>query len=286
MLSIFLAVVCIQFSFLGHEAGHRTISRNRLANEIIGQISFSMVTGASFSSWNESHNRHHANPNHEDLDPDVNDGSPFSFTKKKAQLRTGIVKMITRNQAFLLVPALFMLVFIKRYIYAKPAFLNRNYLDLAFLAVHYALFFGAMTHFIGFWQAILLYSMVSMLMGFFFGFSFLPNHLGMPILKDDTNFSYLEKQIITSRDIRGNFLLNFMTGGLNYQIEHHIFPSMPRRNLRRAKEVIKEFCHEKGIPYKDDSFLTAWKEVFLYISSVSKQAGSGFFVVRAINDMI
>lgn len=286
LLAFFLGVVCVQFSFLGHEAGHRAISKNKIVNDVIGQIGFSLITGASFSSWNESHNKHHSAPNHEDIDPDVKDGSPFSFTEKNAKQRTGIVRFMTRNQTFLLIPALFTFVFIKRYVYSKPAFKNKNYLDLIFLAMHYVLFFGVMIYFIGFWQALLLYVIVSMLMGFFFGFAFLPNHLGMPILKGNENFSYLERQVLTSRDIKGNSILNFITGRLNYQIEHHIFPTISRKHMQKTKMIIKDFCQEKGIPYKDDSLLTAWREVFHYISNVSKQVDSDLFVVKAVNDMI
>ena len=286
LLAFPVSVVCMQFGYLGHDAGHRAISKKSLWNSFIGQISLSLITGFSFTSWVKSHNEHHAYPNHEDLDPDIKDGTPFSFTEKKAMQRYGLIKLITRLQTLLLVPALFTFFFIKRYIYARPAFKNKSYLDLVFLAMHYTLFFGLITYFIGIWQAILLYCIISMLMGLFFGFSFLPNHLGMPILIGDSNISYLKKQILTSRDVKGNFFLRFITGSLNYQIEHHLFPTMSRKHLTKAKIIIKNFCYERGIPYKDDSLYAAWKEVFAYINRVSKKAGYEFYAIKAVNDMI
>lgn len=285
LLAFPLASICIQLSFLGHEAGHRAISKNNFLNYGIGQITLSFITGFGLKSWVEFHNKHHAHPNDENLDPDISEGTPFSFTEKKAKQRAGIIKFITRNQAFLLAPAVFIIMLIKKYVYAKPSFKKGNRSDLIFIAMHYILFLGIVPYFIGFLQALLLYFIVSMGMGFWFGFSFLPNHLGMPTFKGNENYSFFEKQILTSRDIKGNLLLDFLTGGLNYQIEHHLFPTMSRKYLKKAKIIIKNFCKEKGIPYKDDSFSNAWVEVFRYINDVGKHAGD-LFVVKAVNDMI
>ena len=169
--------------------------------------------------------------------------------------------------------------------YAKPSFKKGNRPDLIFIAMHYILFLGVIPYFIGFLQAILLYSIVSMGMGFWFGFSFLPNHLGMKILKGNENLSFFDKQVLTSRDIKGNLLLDFLTGGLNYQIEHHLFPAMSRRYLKEAKTIIKRFCEERGIPYKDDSFSNAWAGVFRHFNDVSRHT-KDLLVVKAVNDMI
>ena len=81
-------------------------------------------------------------------------------------------------------------------------------------------------------------------------------------------------------------MLNFITGGLNYQIEHHLFPTLSRKNLAKAKIIVKEFCDENSIPYKDNDLYTAWKEVFGYINMVSKYANPKFYVIKAVNDMI
>ena len=73
------------------------------------------------------------------------------------------------------------------------------------------------------------------LFGLYLGCSFAPNHRGMPILAASDKTSFLRRQVITSRDVRGGWLTDFALGGLNYQIEHHLFPSMPRASSwRRA----------------------------------------------------
>ena len=60
------------------------------------------------------------------------------------------------------------------------------------------------------------------------GCSFAPNHKGMPVLSAGHTLDFLRKQVLTSRNIRGGWFVDILLGGLNYQIEHHLFPSMPR----------------------------------------------------------
>jgi fatty acid desaturase len=68
----------------------------------------------------------------------------------------------------------------------------------------------------------------------------------MPMLTADDQTDFLRRQVLTSRNVRGSWLVDFALGGLNYQIEHHLFPSMPRPNLRRSQTIVKEFC-EHGV---------------------------------------
>jgi len=78
--------------------------------------------------------------------------------------------------------------------------------------------------------------------GIYLGCTFAPNHKGMPVLPADLRVDFLRRQVLMSRNIISNRLTTFAMGGLNYQIEHHLFPSMPRPNLRRAQRIIKPFC--------------------------------------------
>ena len=79
------------------------------------------------------------------------------------------------------------------------------------------------------------------LFGLYLGCSFAPNHKGMPMLAADDQSDFLRRQVLTSRNVRGSWLVDFALGGLNYQIEHHLFPSMPRPNLRRSQ------AHRQGV---------------------------------------
>jgi fatty acid desaturase len=100
------------------------------------------------------------------------------------------------------------------------------------------------------------------------GCSFAPNHKGMPILTKDDKTDYLRRQVLTSRNIRGGRLTDFALGGLNYQIEHHLFPSMPRPNLRRAQTLIRDFCAQHGVSYHETGLLRSYAEVLRHLHEV------------------
>ena len=88
--------------------------------------------------------------------------------------------------------------------------------------------------------------------GVYLGCSFAPNHKGMAVFGEDEKIDFLRRQVVTSRNIRGGWFTDFALGGLNYQIEHHLFPSMPRPSLRHAQEPVRAFCEQHGIAYHRD----------------------------------
>jgi hypothetical protein len=69
------------------------------------------------------------------------------------------------------------------------------------------------------------------------GAAFAPNHKGMPLVAKEAKLDFFSRQVLTSRNIRGSWLKDNLMGGLNYQVEHHLFPSMARPNLRKAHEI-------------------------------------------------
>src|SRR5699024_8430998 len=78
-----------------------------------------------------------------------------------------------------------------------------------------------------------------------------PNRQGMPLVPRDTRVDFLSGQVLTSRNIRGRRWVDVLMGGLNLQIEHHLFPSMPSHNLRRAQPIVRQYCAEQGVPYTE-----------------------------------
>jgi fatty acid desaturase len=97
--------------------------------------------------------------------------------------------------------------------------------------------------------------------GLYLRLSFAPNHKGMPIIEREATTSFVRRQVITSRNVTGGWLTTFMLGGLNYQIEHHLFPTMPRANLARAQSYVREFCAQQGLDYCEDSLLGSYRTV-------------------------
>jgi fatty acid desaturase len=70
--------------------------------------------------------------------------------------------------------------------------------------------------------------------------------------------------------VRGGLFTDWILAGLNYQIEHHLFPSMPRPNLRRAQRLVESFCRQREIPYYQTDLITSYVEVFRHLDTISR----------------
>jgi fatty acid desaturase len=103
----------------------------------------------------------------------------------------------------------------------------------------------------------------------YLGCSFAPNHKGMPIIESDAKMSFARRQVVTSRNITGGRFVTLMLGGLNYQIEHHLFPTMPRPNLARGQGIIKAFCIESDFGYCQDSLIGSYRQTIRHLRAVA-----------------
>jgi len=113
--------------------------------------------------------------------------------------------------------------------------------------------------------------------GLYMGASFAPNHKGMPILPHDSKVDFLRRQVLTSRNITGRWFVNGFMGGLNYQVEHHLYPNMPRPNLKRAQAIAKEYCETHGIDYTETTLFRSYGIVVRYLNKVGLSAGADPF---------
>ena len=110
------------------------------------------------------------------------------------------------------------------------------------------------------------------LFGLYLGCSFAPNHT---VLDAADQRDFLRRQVLTSRNVRGGWLTDFALGGLNYQIEHHLFPSMPRPNLRRSQALVEAFCQQKGVPYCEASLAGSYAQALRHLNAVGRRARPG-----------
>ena len=94
----------------------------------------------------------------------------------------------------------------------------------------------------------------------------------MPVVGEDEKLDFLRRQVLTSRNIRGSLLTDFALGGLNYQIEHHLFPSMPRPSLRHAQAPVRAFCARRGIPYAETGLLASYAQALRHLDTVGQTA--------------
>jgi len=104
--------------------------------------------------------------------------------------------------------------------------------------------------------------------GFYMGCSFAPNHKGMPTIPADMQVDYLRRQVLTSRNVRGGVLTDLLLGGLNYQIEHHLFPNMPRPSLRQARTLVRDFCAEHDVTYTETSLFGSYAAALRHLHAL------------------
>ncbi|MFC4020801.1 fatty acid desaturase family protein [Micromonospora sp. GCM10011542] len=270
-VAVALAVVIAQAGFLGHDAGHRQIGRSRRADDLIGILHGNLLTGISYGWWVDKHNRHHAHPNTEGKDPDIT-VAPLSFTADQARRQRGLGALFVRHQAYLFFPLL-LLEGLHLHALSLRAVLGRRRLarrpvEAGLLALHLGGYLAAVFLVLNPAQAITFILVNQGVLGLYLGCSFAPNHKGMPILGAEDNLDYLRRQVLTSRNVRGGWLLDTALGGLNYQIEHHLFPSMPCPNLRRARPLIQRFCAEHGIAYHETSLGRSWAEGLRHLNDI------------------
>jgi fatty acid desaturase len=272
--AVFLAVVFGQLGFLGHDAGHRQVFASGRANYVLGVLCGNLATGFSCSWWVSKHNRHHANPNTEGEDPDIM-LSVLAFSGAQARASRGFQRVAFRYQAWLVIPMLFLEAG-SLHVSSARAMTRRvckhRAWESALLAAHAIAYLTAVFLVLSPVKAVVFILVQQGLFGFYLGCSFAPNHKGMPVLDAADKTDFLRRQVLTSRNVRGSWLTDFALGGLNYQIEHHLFPSMPRSSLRRSKPLIAAFCAEYDVPYYETSLLSSYAEALGHLNATGKLA--------------
>jgi fatty acid desaturase len=274
--AVVFGLVWGQLAFLGHDAGHQAIFGQRRWNDVLGRLLGNVLVGLSYGWWVDTHNRHHANPNHEDRDPDVGDGV-LAFTDSQAAKRTGRVsRFIARRQASLFFPLLTLegislhvdsvaSVVTDRYRSARGGSRRSEALGLIAHAILYvALLLLVMSP----EKAVAFAAVHQAVWGIYMGSTFAPNHKGMPIIARGDNLDFLRRQVLTSRNVRGGLLTDFALGGLNYQIEHHLFPSMPRGALRHAQPFVRAHCAALRVPYCETSLLGSYRAALAHLHAM------------------
>jgi fatty acid desaturase len=275
LVAAFLAIMATQIAFIGHDAGHRQVCRSKRGGDLLGRIHGNLLTGLSYGWWTARHNRHHAHPNTEGRDPDIA-SAVLAFSPGQASARRGAAAWLARHQAWLFFPML-LLEGVNLHVAGIRALGRRRgsgvrLTEAALLTVHFGAYLTAVFLVLSPLQALVFIAVQQSVFGVYMGSSFAPNHKGMPILGPDQKLGYLRSQILTSRNIRGNWFTDLALGGLNYQIEHHLFPSMPRPALRRAQAPVRAFCAERGIPYSETSLTGSYTQVLRHLAAVGADA--------------
>lgn len=269
-----LGVVFAQVGFVAHEASHRQVFASGRANDRLGRILTAGVVGISHQWWVRKHSKHHGNPNRVGHDPDIAFDA-VSFRPEDAATRRGLLRWITARQGWLFFPLLLLeginlhVTSIKGLCERRP--IPGRWLELGMIAARFAVVAGLVFSLLPFGMALAFFGVQLAVFGLVMGASFAPNHKGMPLVGQDERLDFFTKQVRTSRNIRGWWATALM-GGLNHQIEHHLFPSMARPHLAAAGRIVREHCRAIGAPYTETGLFEAYGIVVRHLNQVGLAA--------------
>jgi fatty acid desaturase len=274
IIAAVMGLVFTQVAFLGHDGGHQQVGRSKRTNDTLGIVAGDLLIGLSYGWWLDKHNRHHSHPNHEGIDPDIGDGV-LAFTTRQAATRKGAISsFITRHQAWLFFPLL-TLEGINLHVASVGALMSRGprryrVIEVVLFSLHVIGYLAVVFVVLSPAKAVAFVAIHQAVFGLYMGCSFAPNHKGMPTFPRGRDIDFLRRQVLTSRNVRGGWFTDFLLGGLNYQVEHHLFPNMPRPSLRKAQRIVRDYCGSLEITYTEASLMGSYAAALKHLHAMGE----------------
>ena len=264
-----VGIMFTHLGFIGHDAGHNQVFGTRRRNRMLGLTVGNALTGLSFGWWVPKHNAHHAHPNEMGRDPDIGEGVALASPDAAGNGPGAVASWMARWQAQLFFPLMLLrsggmhVLGIKRLLQRRD---HASAVEASLILLHAALYLTVVLWVLSPVKALAFIAVQQAVFSVYLGISFAPNHKGMPIIESATATGFARRQVVTARNISGGRFTSFLLGGLNYQIEHHLFPSMPRPNLRRVQGLVREFCAATGLGYAEESFVESFRQIIHHLS--------------------
>ncbi|XP_069755362.1 acyl-CoA 6-desaturase isoform X3 [Narcine bancroftii] len=253
-----------QSGWLQHDFGHLSVFRKTKWNHLLHKFIIGHMKGASGNWWNHRHFQHHAKPNIFNKDPDVNmlkmfvlgNTQPVEFGKKK-------IKILPYNYQheyfFLIGPPLLIPVYF--YIQIMMTMITRrDWVDLAWATTYYIRYFNTYTPFYGFSGSLAFVLFVRFIESHWFVWVTQMNHIPMEI-DNEKHKDWLTMQLDSTCNIEQSFFNDWFSGHLNFQIEHHLFPTMPRHNYYKIAPLVKSLCDKHGLNYQVKPLSQGFKDI-------------------------
>jgi fatty acid desaturase len=259
-----VGMMCTQLGFIGHDAGHNQVFVTRRRNRMLGLTVGNALIGLSFGWWVPKHNAHHAHPNEMGRDPDIGEGLPPASSDAAGDERGPVALWMARRRAPLFFPLMLLrssgmhVLGIQRLLRRRD---HASAIEASVLLLHAALYLTVVFWVLSPLKALAFIAVQQAVFSVYLGISFAPNHKAMPIIEPGTGAGFAHRQVVTARNISGGRLTTFMLGGLNYQIEHHLFPSMPRPNLQRVQGLVRGFCAATDLGYSEENFVESFRQI-------------------------
>jgi fatty acid desaturase len=259
-----LALLMAQTAFLGHDAAHRQVFVSGRKNRWASLVVINLITGMGSGWWNKKHSKHHAAPNKVEADPDIAPGA-VAWTGEDTRGRSPLGRFFARIQAWTFYPLL-TLEGVNLHAQGVARLFSRGkvehrWVEALFIALRLGSYVALVLLVLSPGKAAAFIGLQLAVFGVYMGLSFAPNHVGMPLAPRGMKMDFLSRQVLMSRNISGGRWLDTFMGGLNFQVEHHLFPSMARPNLRRVAPLVREYCAKLGVKYTETSLASAYRAV-------------------------
>ena len=292
-----LALFWQQCGWLAHDFLHHQVFKTRSLGDLAGIIIGNVFQGFSVHWWKGKHNAHHAVPNLHASSPDAHDGDPdidtmpiLAWTKKMAEhgKNSRFSRFMIRFQAITYFPILFL----ARLSWARESWkmcfngavegvkgaaedkkrMQYPILERMGLLIHYG-WLGATMYFMPtpVSQKVAFFMMAETFCGLMLAVVFGLGHNGMAVYPADQRPDFWKLQVSTTRNVTPNFFVDWFCGGLQYQVDHHLFPSIPRHNLPKVHQLVASFCKEYGVTYHETDMWQGTKEVLSHLNEVSSE---------------
>jgi cytochrome b involved in lipid metabolism len=317
--ALLLGLFWQQCGWLAHDFLHHQVFSQRKYGDMVGIFWGNLMQGYSMQWWKNKHNGHHAVPNlhnssavAQDGDPDIDTMPLLAWSLKQAQsfrelqadgTDSGFVKFMIKWQAFTYFPILLLarLSWLNesfKYAFGLGAASENAKLERERKGLQYPVLekVGVTLHWVwmvalasGFGRFSIAYSLMyfftaTCFCGLVLALVFGLGHNGMATYDADARPDFWKLQVTTTRNITGGHgipqaFVDWFCGGLQYQVDHHLFPMMPRHNLKKTHVLIESFCKEWDVQYHEADLWEGTLEVLQHLSKVSDD-----FIVEMIQE--
>lgn len=281
-----------QIMFVAHDAGHRGITGHFITDTVIGAFVGDFCNGLSIGWWKSSHNVHHLVTNMPEHDPD-NQNVPL-FATSPTYFRSIFssfykFQFVWDKAADTLVPyqkyTYYPIMGIARFNLYLLSWLHllsprasqlgsawwTRYLEIVFMAGFWAVFgYGLLWRTLPDWPTRIIFVLVSHAVTMILHVQITLSHWGMPHSDLGPTESFPQRQLRTTMDVDCPAWLDFFHGGLQFQAVHHLFPRVPRHNLRKCQALVRDFCSKTGIEYQCHGFVDGNKVMLTRLEEVAK----------------
>ena len=263
VVGLLFILLMVRSTYIVHDLLHKQYFSRKTGNRL-GLIFGNLLIGLSGKWWDREHNvMHHTYTNSAEKDTDVQGFGGAIIGKHDS------VKFIHRYQHiffFVLLPAIYVSFMIQSYVFVIQ---KRNWTELLFLLLHLIIPVSVVSM-LGTVDGAIVIATMYLGYGLALALVTITNHIGLPIHFGDDykQYSWLDLQTRGSRNVKGGLFIHYLYGGLNTQIEHHIFPHASRFQLLKIAKETEVFCKQHDFIYHATSPYQAYKEIFLYMKDL------------------